>query len=321
MIESTGTALTGGLIAGTGSFLPRISEKNAPTSDFSAPPRRPSTESRNEPNSGLRLSNDDGDEAVLSERAVAAQGRADNVGIGQNETADTGENGDTREAVQADNEDNQDPGELTEEEQDLVTRLQARDREVRTHEQAHLSAAGDLAIGGPTYDYQRGPDGKRYAVGGEVQIDTSEVPNDPQATLSRAERIKRAALAPAEPSSQDRRVAAKADQIANKARRELAEEALAQDDDGTSGGETAATGASAASPNQATQNNAATTANKTPEVGSNPTQSSDQARGFGLTTTANTDNASGALGNNNFVTYSAQGRGLGARGGLVSVVG
>ncbi len=314
MIESTGTALTGNLVAGTGSFLPRISEKNAPTRDFSAPPRRPNADPQNEPNGGLRLSNEDGDEAILSQSAVAAQDRA--RAEGKDPRGSTA----TNQTDRADDE-RQDPGELTEEEQDLVTRLQARDREVRTHEQAHLSAAGDLAIGGPTYDYQRGPDGKRYAVGGEVQIDTSEVPNDPQATLTRAERIKRSALAPAEPSSQDRRVAAKADQMANKARREIADEALAQDEEEGVGSTT--NGANAAAPGQTGQNEAATTAGKTAEPGPSIAQPGEQTRGFGAggVDVANGENRPGALGNNALVTYSAQGRGLGARGGLVSLVG
>ena len=125
-----------------------------------------------------------------------------------------------------DREDDLEPGELTESEQDLVDRLEDRDREVRAHEQAHLAAAGALARGGAKYEYQTGPDGRRYAVGGSVSIDTSPVANDPEATIQKAERIKRAALAPAEPSSTDRAVAAKADRLKVRAQRELQQEAL-----------------------------------------------------------------------------------------------
>lgn len=114
--------------------------------------------------------------------------------------------------------------ELTEQEQREVEKLKARDREVRAHEQAHLVAAGSLAKGGPTYTYERGPDQQLYAVGGEVQIDTSEVAGDPEATIAKAQIIRRAALAPAEPSSQDRAVAADAAQMAAQARMELAAE-------------------------------------------------------------------------------------------------
>lgn len=114
--------------------------------------------------------------------------------------------------------------ELNEEEKKVVQELRARDREVRAHENAHKAAAGGYATGGPTYTYQTGPDGKRYAIGGEVQIDTSEVPNDPEATIRKAQIIRRAALAPAEPSGQDQKVASQARVIENRARQELAKE-------------------------------------------------------------------------------------------------
>jgi len=114
--------------------------------------------------------------------------------------------------------------ELTEEERKVVEELRARDQEVRAHENAHKAAAGGYATGGPTYTYQTGPDGKRYAIGGEVQIDTSEVPNDPEATIRKAQIIRRAALAPAEPSGQDQKVASQARTIENRARQELAKE-------------------------------------------------------------------------------------------------
>lgn len=112
--------------------------------------------------------------------------------------------------------------ELTDEEQKQVEQLKQRDREVRQHEQAHLAAAGGNAIGGPTFEYQTGPDGKRYAVGGEVQIDTSPVEGDPEATIAKMQQIRAAALAPANPSAQDRQVAAQAAAEARDARAELA---------------------------------------------------------------------------------------------------
>ncbi len=89
------------------------------------------------------------------------------------------------------------PGkELSAEEKKAVTELAKRDREVRAHEAAHKAAAGQLAKGGASFDYQRGPDGKLYAVGGEVSISTGAVSGDPQATLRKAEQIRSAALAP-----------------------------------------------------------------------------------------------------------------------------
>jgi DNA anti-recombination protein RmuC len=71
------------------------------------------------------------------------------------------------------------------------------------------------------FTFQRGPDGKRYAVGGEVSIDVSKIPGDPQATLDKADQVRRAALAPAEPSAQDRRVASLATQISLEAQNEI----------------------------------------------------------------------------------------------------
>ena len=100
--------------------------------------------------------------------------------------------------------------------------MAARDREVRAHEQAHLAAAGALARGGISLTTERGPDGRYYAVAGEVSIDTAPVAGDPQATIAKAQRIRRAAHAPAEPSAQDRRVAAQASAMEMRARAELA---------------------------------------------------------------------------------------------------
>lgn len=111
--------------------------------------------------------------------------------------------------------------ELTEGEQKQVAELKKRDREVRQHEQAHQAAGGQYASA-PSYEYQKGPDGQRYAVGGEVQIDASPIPGDPEATIEKMRIVKAAALAPAEPSGQDRKVAASADAAAQQARAELA---------------------------------------------------------------------------------------------------
>ncbi len=109
-----------------------------------------------------------------------------------------------------------------------LQKLKKRDREVRAHEMAHLAAAGPHAVGGPSYDYERGADGRQYAVGGHVNIDTAPVPGNPQATLRKAEAVRRAALAPAEPSPQDRRVAADAVAMVTEARIKIATERQAE---------------------------------------------------------------------------------------------
>jgi len=109
---------------------------------------------------------------------------------------------------------------LTDEEKAQVTELQRVDREVRAHEQAHASTDGQHVSGGISYEYQVGPDGKNYAVAGEVHIDSGPAAT-PEATIAKAQQVRAAALAPADPSSADLQVAAKATQMLAEATREL----------------------------------------------------------------------------------------------------
>ena len=111
-------------------------------------------------------------------------------------------------------------------EQADVRELKARDQEVKTHEQAHAAVGGRYA-GAPSYSYELGPDGKQYAVGGEVSIDISPIPGDPQATVQKMQQVRAAALAPAEPSAADRRIAAEAAQRQIQAQAELVQQASA----------------------------------------------------------------------------------------------
>ncbi len=121
---------------------------------------------------------------------------------GVNQPADSDKNLNLEEA-------DEEANRLTPKEQDQVRKLAARDSQVRAHEAAHLAAAGSLASGGASFSFQKGPDGKFYAIGGEVQIDTSPGSN-PQETQSKSRQIRAAALAPADPSPQDLKVAAAA---------------------------------------------------------------------------------------------------------------
>ncbi|MFZ4736916.1 MAG: putative metalloprotease CJM1_0395 family protein [Bradymonadia bacterium] len=112
--------------------------------------------------------------------------------------------------------------ELTEEQLRQIAELKSRDVEVRAHEQAHKAVAG--AHGGAiSLTYETGPDGRRYAVAGEVPVDLSPVSGDPAATVRKMQTIRQAALAPADPSGADRAAAARASQLAQKAQAELAE--------------------------------------------------------------------------------------------------
>ncbi|GJM44677.1 MAG: hypothetical protein DHS20C21_15190 [Gemmatimonadota bacterium] len=116
------------------------------------------------------------------------------------------------------------PLQLSAEEQDQVRELQTRDTEVRAHEHAHASAGGALA-GSPSFTFQTGPDGRQYAVGGEVPISVSSGAT-PEETLRNAAQVRAAALAPSEPSSADRSVAAAATSLEMQARQEMAQQKI-----------------------------------------------------------------------------------------------
>ncbi|WP_193180294.1 putative metalloprotease CJM1_0395 family protein [Nisaea sediminum] len=149
-------------------------------------------------------------------------------------------------AASADGEEETGPGELTEEEEELVQDLKQRDAEVRRHEQAHKAVGGQYA-GSISYTYQAGPDGRRYAVGGEVPIDASPIPGDPEATIRKLEQVRSAALAPAEPSGADRAVASQATQGIQQARAEQAQQSAEELRDLTEGDDGAETSSETAS--------------------------------------------------------------------------
>ncbi len=101
-----------------------------------------------------------------------------------------------------------------------LSELQAVDRRVRAHELAHSSVGGRYT-GAPHYTFERGSNGVNYAVAGEVEIDTSRISGDPEATMEKMRIVQAAALAPLDPSPQDRAVAATARGIEAAARYEM----------------------------------------------------------------------------------------------------
>jgi hypothetical protein len=125
--------------------------------------------------------------------------------------------------------------ELSNEQQQQVRELQKTDTQVRQHEQAHKTVGGPYA-GAISLEYTTGPDGRRYATAGEVPIDASPVRNDPEATIAKMEVVKRAALAPPDPSPQDRAVAAKADAAKAQAQGELRDNGQDQSAEGAEAG-------------------------------------------------------------------------------------
>lgn len=115
------------------------------------------------------------------------------------------------------------PQSLSPAEQRRVEELKRIDADVRAHEQAHIAAGQNLITSGPNYTYTYGPDGKQYAIGGEVGIDTSPE-KKPEDNIDKGERIQAAALAPRDPSPQDYRVAAVGSQLEAQGRSDLAAE-------------------------------------------------------------------------------------------------
>ena len=169
--------------------------------------------------------------AVQAENGNSARGT-----IAENGTSDPAADPDDSPIRGASSENGEGPDGLTEEEQEVVEALKLRDAEVRRHEQAHKTVGGQYA-GAISYTYQSGPDGRRYAVGGEVPIDVSPISGDPEATILKLEQVRRAALAPAEPSSADQAVAAQASQGIQQARGELAQQRTEELQAQTAGGE------------------------------------------------------------------------------------
>ena len=121
--------------------------------------------------------------------------------------------------------------EVPAQEEKEVHQLKKKDREVRAHEMAHVAAGAGVIRGGAHYNYQTGPDGKRYAVGGHVNIDTS-AEKRPQETIKKMQLVKKAALAPAQPSNTDRAIAAKAAITEAKAKAQLTKENIEKAQEG-----------------------------------------------------------------------------------------
>ena len=212
----------------TRSVLPPISSASERKSDTAGEPVAfPDDRMGTSASPGGGSSQGEGDEQAVEGLGASESGAKATVSdgapvaTGAGEEAKAARNGEPVAAGKA--EQTAGPSELSEDEKQRVEELQDRDREVRQHEQAHVAAGGQYVRGGASYQYENGPDGKRYAVGGEVSIDTSTASDDPQANIQKAQLVRRAALAPAKPSSQDRRVAAAASQMEAKARQELAE--------------------------------------------------------------------------------------------------
>lgn len=166
-----------------------------------------------------------GEESVVDNNAVINNQNEDNPSSALNAEDNEETRATDESSVNSEDEDslNTNPANLTEQELATLQKLKARDIEVRNHEQAHQAVGGQYASA-PSYDFERGPDGKNYAVSGEVSIRLPSQADEPAQVIRHADQVIRAALAPAEPSAQDRRVAAQATQAKVEAQQRLREQ-------------------------------------------------------------------------------------------------
>jgi hypothetical protein len=221
------TPTQGGLLsqvgetAGSTSFAP-VEAVSSIALSRAVPEQRaqPATAPENAGQANINVARGDANnrEASTGEKNIEQGSEQDGSTSIQVQPNDNSERADNESRQQARNQEQQQQQDL-----ELVRSLSQRDSEVHAHENAHSAVGGQYA-GSANYTYQRGPDGVNYAVGGEVPIDVAAIPGDPAATLEKMQLVQRAALAPAEPSSQDRKVAALAAQQASQARAELVSE-------------------------------------------------------------------------------------------------
>lgn len=172
------------------------------------------------------------EQAELANSSIAGQNKGqseqqqaqqnDQEGHDAREVAATNESAEAQESSNPTNGEGQSNAQVVQQEQ-VITELKLRDQEVRAHESAHASVGGSVT-GSPSFTYQNGPDGQRYAVSGEVSVDLSSVSGDPRATIAKMQKVHAAALAPMTPSSQDRQVASTATQVILQAQTELLSE-------------------------------------------------------------------------------------------------
>ena len=71
--------------------------------------------------------------------------------------------------------------------QRVLNKFKNKDNEIRTHEQTHASLGTTTAP--INYNFQVGPDGKLYAMGGSVRFDTS-IPSNPENARVKLEELK-----------------------------------------------------------------------------------------------------------------------------------
>lgn len=88
--------------------------------------------------------------------------------------------------------------------QRVLNKFKNKDSEIRTHEQTHASLGTTTAP--INYNYQVGPDGKLYAMGGSVRFNTS-IPSNPESAKVKLDELKDASSSVSSLSGADASIA------------------------------------------------------------------------------------------------------------------
>lgn len=115
---------------------------------------------------------------------------------------------------------------LSPEQLQQLRELERQDQQVRTRDMAFIAAAGGAA-GSYSVEYETGPDGRRYAVGADIKLDTSDGAT-PEQTLAKARALRAATMSARGESSTDASAAAKAVRMEAEAHAEIEREREAE---------------------------------------------------------------------------------------------
>lgn len=103
-----------------------------------------------------------------------------------------------------------------------TSQMESRSRRIVEHENRHAAilrdAPDNTADAKPQFVHKQGPDGRKYAVAGEVNTDLKPIPGNPHATEQKAESVYRSALGNADRSQSDYDAARQAMFVAQEAR-------------------------------------------------------------------------------------------------------
>lgn len=145
--------------------------------------------------------------APSTNERVGTEDEVVSADIDLEEGADAKEPDDVEARAEADAAKERDPTQLSADELVQVQALTLQDARVRNNEEAHVRVGGQYTSQ-PEYQFETGPDSRQYAISGRVEIDARSISGNPEETIRKLRIVQRAALAPAEPSTEDRRVAA-----------------------------------------------------------------------------------------------------------------